>query len=525
MPFFDFHIHPVLKSLFSDEVPAQGLKKLSPWVKIDERNIPFLLKCCTDFQYILQSQGNLAQLCFNDCNLVCVALYIPEKDMLTDQLLLDATGGPLSVYLQPGKLSEITNGNPYSILRNDDWITLTDAVNFGITNKKVKPIKTSADYNEPDTNTIHAVFSVEGCHTLTSALQHFDVNEILTNLDELRSKVSLLSLNLTHMENSPICNQAYGMQFLSNDGFKPVGNGISADGIAILEHCYAHKIMIDIKHMSLGARQQLYNLRSTAEFAAINQPVICTHAGFTGISMKEIPDYVYKSRASSAKGTTILWQGKPAKYGSALRPSFNASSINLYDEDIMNVLLSGGMIGLSLDKRILGFQDYDPDENGRDEYPLETEYISNGESAAFFGHAGIIDTGNAFENGKCLGWDDIQNGGSVNPGIGDYHLTYFMAHILHLITIAANNGYDVNKALTQVCIGSDFDGLINPVWCCGTADELLYLQQHFEQSFEDFANDSNVTLPADFSVKDLSNKLFFENGKNFVLARLDVLNA
>ncbi len=413
MPFFDFHIHPVLKCFFSDEGPGPNDHKLSPWVKIDDRYIPKLLKWCSDFEYILQSQGNLAQLCNNDCNLICVALYYPEKEILAAKLVGDGSKGPLGIYLQPAKLQTLIKGNPYGLLESDDWVTLTDAAKFGITDKKVKPLKTREDYVEGDTNTVHAVFSVEGCHTLTSALQHFDVNEVLANLDDLRGKVSLLSLNLTHMENSPFCNQAFGMQFLPSDGFKPMGNGISADGLTITKHCYENKIMIDIKHMSLIARLQLYAVRNTAGYAAINQPVICTHAGFTGISVKEIKDYVWTKDNYSAT-CTVVKQGKPKKYGENLKPAFNASSINLYDEDIIEILQSGGMIGLSLDKRILGFQDYEEDSESREDYPFEVEYISNAELTAFLGGPGEIILAQAFDDDKCIGWEDIQNGAPMN---------------------------------------------------------------------------------------------------------------
>ncbi len=127
MPFFDFHLHPTLKSLFSDNNAATGAKKLSPWTPIDKSKIPFLLRCCTEFAYILQSQGNLAELTASDCNLVCIALYIPEKDMLTDDLIQSSTDGPLSVYLQMDKVNTLIKGNPYQLLRTDDWATLTDA--------------------------------------------------------------------------------------------------------------------------------------------------------------------------------------------------------------------------------------------------------------------------------------------------------------------------------------------------------------------------------------------------------------
>ncbi|MEO8960561.1 MAG: hypothetical protein ABI325_01685 [Ginsengibacter sp.] len=144
-----------------------------------------------------------------------------------------------------------------------------------------------------------------------------------------------MSVNLTHMEQSPLCNQAFGMQFLSNEGFRPTRFKISGDGIRVIKHCYENKIMIDIKHLSLGSRQHLYELRNSVVFAGIKQPIVCIHAGFTGISLKEIPDYAFAIRKFPKKGYTVLWQGKPVKYGDSPRPCFNALSINLYDEDII----------------------------------------------------------------------------------------------------------------------------------------------------------------------------------------------
>lgn len=526
MPFFDFHIHPSLKSLFSENNPATHAQKFSPWAPLDKSKIPMLLKCCTDFQYILASQGNLTQLATNDCNLVCIALYIPEKDMLTADLVQQSTAGPLDMYLQAAKINAIINGNPYKILRTDDWPTLTNAAQFGVTDKRVKPIKTRADFNENDASTIHAVFSVEGCHTLSSLLQNFDLNTILANIDDLRSQVSLVSVNMTHMEQSPLCNHAFGMQFLSNDGFKPTGYRLTDGGIAVLKHCYQNKIMIDLKHLSLGSRQHLYELRSSPDFAGINQPLVCTHAGLTGLSYADIPDYIFAQKKFDNKGHTVLWQGKPVKYGDRPRPCFNAASINLYDEDIMQILQSGGMLGFSLDKRILGFQDFEEETSGRDDFPLETEYISNLEQNIFFG-TGNVTIGKAFTDNsdKVMKWDEIAAGGVVNPAVGFYHLKHFMAHVVHVMAVAGKNNYDVAAALNQLCIGSDFDGLINPVWCCETADSLAAFQSQFEDSFVSFAQSSGVALPGGFDVKSFSARLFYQNGRDFILKRLDVLNA
>jgi microsomal dipeptidase-like Zn-dependent dipeptidase len=367
---------------------------------------------------------------------------------------------------------------------------------------------------------------VEGCHNLSKQLQNIDVDTIISNHDDLRKKVSLISVNLTHIEQSPLCNQAFGMQFLSNEGFRPKGYKISDDGIRVLKHCYENKIMVDVKHLSLGSRQHLYELRRSPDFASINQPIVCTHAGFTGIGMAEIRDYVFALRSFDQKGYSVFWQGKPVKYGNSPRPCFNASSINLYDEDIMEILQSGGMIGLSMDKRILGYQEFERETAGRDDYPLETEYISNKEKTIFLG-SGRVTISKAFTDSfdKVMGWDEIEEGGLVNPMVSAYHLKHFMAHIVHVIALAQKNNYDVAAALNQLCIGSDYDGLINPVWVCETAYHLQNFKLEFEENFVAFAKDSSVNLPAGFDVEVFSQKLFFENGRDFVLNRLDLLNA
>ena len=521
MPFFDFHLHPTLKSMFS-EAP----EKLSPWIKIDIRKIPGMLRWCTEFQYILQSQSNLSQLIYNECNVVCMALYAPERAMLDNALILGQADGSLSSYLNKARLKKIINSQlqPYRDVVADDLNTLLNEGLFGVTDREIVLLDDPAKYDPTATNKLFVVFSVEGCHTFTSALRKFDVNEIINNLDDLRSKVPLISVNLTHIEQSKLCNHAFGMLFINDDIFRPTGKLISTEGFQIVKHCYQNNILIDVKHMSLGARDQLYRVRRSAEFANINQPVVCTHAGFTGISTAEIPDHILDYRQFK-KGYVLLKNGKPAKYGHSIRPSFNASSINLYDEDIIEILRSGGIIGLSLDKRILGFQESHGNANVNPQFPFEPEYISLQEQAYFFTKDEV---GQAFNDGKCIEWTEIEAAGAVNPLAADYHLRHFMAHIIHLIEVAKRNQYDANKALTQICIGSDFDGIINPVWCCDTVDELTYFKDLFERQFPDFvrecANANGVSLPAGFDLKKFSNQLFFENGKNFVLDRVTKLN-
>ena len=121
----------------------------------------------------------------------------------------------------------------------------------------------------------------------------------------------------------------------------------------------------------------------------------------------------------------------------------------------------------------------------------------------------------------CASWQDIKDGGLVLPNAGFQHLKHFMAHILHLVVVTGDNA---SQALKQVCIGSDFDGMINPIWCCESMDEIYHFKQDFKDAFKNFAKKSDVALPAGFDITEFCEDLFFRNGRDFVMQRLDILN-
>jgi microsomal dipeptidase-like Zn-dependent dipeptidase len=517
MPFFDFHIHPVLKSQFSEKTATT--EKFSPWEKVRRQDIPFIMRWCSEFQYILESQANLSQLVVNDCNLICAVLYIAERGMIDNGLIRGAAKGKLKRYLQEPRIDSIIASNPYQLLLNDDLKTLTDAAQFGVNDRKVKLLTKKTDYTETDTDTVHVVFTLEGLHTLCHGLRKYNKATILSNLDDLRSRLSLISVNPTHIEQSPYCNHAFAMPYFDDEIFKPTGNRIHTDGIDIIRHCYQNNILIDVKHMSLAARLHLYDLRQFNAFP-INPPLVCTHAGFTGISKDEIPDYIADYRRPAGKKYSQIFYGKPIMYGGNVAPPcFNPCSINLYDEDILAIINSGGMIGLSLDKRILGYQNYE--SNSPDNFPVEDEYVSYKEEALFLPATPGAEVGNAIVNDKCITWKDVKDGGIVQPSAGFQHLCHFMAHVLHLIVVTGPNAA---QALKQVCIGSDFDGLINPVWCCETTDDIYHFKQDFKDQFVSFARASGVALSAGFDITNFCEDLFFRNGRDFIMNRLDILN-
>lgn len=519
MAIFDFHLHPSMKTMFSTEED-----KVSPWEDITKSVVPALLEFCANFSDIICSQANLTQLIYNQGNIVVIALIAPERAMTTSKLLLNGSGNKkLKRLLSRAQLDLINaeTASPFQlVLDNLDKVLLNPA-RFGMPGKGVVPLQKKSDYKPDGKAQIFAAFSVEGPHSLADTYHKDDTTaaEAIKNLDILRSKVPVFSVNLAHIERFPFANHAYGMLFIPDEEFIPKANGISSKGLEFVKLCYERKVMIDIKHLSLGARQQLINdVRKVAEdFTDV--PIVCTHTGFAGISTSDIPDYMIYNGETEDKGYGKITWGKPKLYGfGESYTTFNPSSINLYDNEIMAVLISGGMIGLSLDLRILGVKEYasaaDPEPGN---FAEESEYISVQEKKLFT--KGKTKTGSKMQSDKCITDAERKNAQDSNNK-EDYHFYHFMSHVLHYIYVVTANEYDWELAKTQLCIGSDLDGVIDPIACCTDVRYLEDMKGRFKELFRPFAQDNNRALPAGFNVADFAERLFYRNGRDFVLGRL-----
>jgi len=130
--------------------------------------------------------------------------------------------------------------------------------------------------------------------------------------------------------------------------FKPVGRGITRLGMEVIRESLRkpNRILIDIKHMSLEARKQYYEILRN-EFASEKIPIIMSHGGVTGVSYDKMPVVKCKRCCRWTKVEYYRPQGLD-------KTKFNPWSINLYDEEIREIVNSEGLIGLELDARILG---------------------------------------------------------------------------------------------------------------------------------------------------------------------------
>jgi len=510
MPFFDFHCHPGIKPQFSD--PAS---KPSPWDFINAKlalSRDLNLSINKLFNEVLNSQSNLTQLLQNDVRLIGVILHAPEQKIglsLSEKKIVNKGSVNLINKIQ---LAYLATGVHSFELINEELRWLKEA-QPPIPGASFKVISKSTDFNEADSSTIYGAIIVEGLHCFFDDPNALDAKEnFLANFSLFTDTHTVVAINLCHMQQNPFCNHAHGIQFFTPSYFYPTRTGITPWGREIIQLMIDKNILVDMKHMSLKSRWELYSwFKDPDDETKFSQPIICTHAGTTGLSIRDRAKFLLNRPIDRG----LVYEVSYLKPQSIHDPEcyHNCSSINLYDEDIANIFLSGGIIGLSFDQRILGFADESVLPNVT--VPHDLEYISHMESDFFLGPNPTIlpvwpdDTG-------VWASEDFEN---LDPSLfAIMHRRFLVNNIIHILWVANNHpSIDIKKAAKQICIGTDFDGLINAIDCCRQADGLQQLKEDMRDGVIDLLQSQGIgTIDAD----ELLGDIFYNNGKNFVLNRI-----
>lgn len=398
---------------------------------------------------------------------------------------------------------------------------------------------------------MNLVFTVEGLHCLASDLKEGqfanDADKTIKNLDELLTEypIKIISINITHIDNSNqiFSNQAYAMDGMRVNGFqeaelRPTGNGLTAEGRKIIKALDERGILTDTKHMSVVARKEFYELRRRE---GITSPIVCSHGGLTGIwfdqAEEKFTDYILEARKIGEHQRFRL--GKPIKYKMGKvydQIGFNASTINLFNEDVKEIFDSNGLLGISLDQRVLGYSGV---------YKTGTGHVTNnvltGSAGIWSGINWVTDTefvslgefeDRGFRSGRPYGfaWRNCVDADALDKlinkninNVREIHFLHFAFHILHCMVLArqwdSRNGME--KMLCQtLCIGSDYDGMIESISSAKDSTEIHLLRKKFIKDFPNILKKNKVDLPQGLGIERVADRIFFENGRDFVLARL-----
>lgn len=521
--FFDLHLHPAMKTLFKSPD-----KQRSAWYTIKVAD--------GAFGHALGSQASLGQIAqVSGMNLICVPVYAPETPMMQQSLL---RLGAL-IYGKEMDLNRIKslgdNSVDYPQIHKEERKQLLrkpDAGDGDFANKKVKLLRQWSDYNPNDLDTIHILFSVEGGHNFYGAgNDEVDTDAMLQRFQDLIDEGFLvLYLTLAHLAPNVFLNHAYGMKIFPRGKFLPLDDGIALKPLPIavatakktnaydfFNLAHKHGVVLDIKHMSLRSRRQfLEHLKTNFH----DRPAFASHVGFTGFAKADIPKYCSDVTRINDPKYSCYKLVLDRKKGYLPNTWFNPNSINLFDEEILQILRTGGLVGLSMDARIMGIK---AGKKQTEDY----EFISFAELDEFglkLGDVkrtiGIADSTGNHEGVSVLDQDEMEEQEAEleeqmapNPTrFVALHLHYYINHILHLCKLSKEANF--SDVFHQTCIGSDFDGLISPLDCCRNVTEVPNFANALAHELPLAAAQANIELP--LPVDELIDRLFYRNAFEFL---------
>jgi microsomal dipeptidase-like Zn-dependent dipeptidase len=529
MRYFDLHVHPSTKSSLCQALTAWDEVKIyddAPgWIR--------------SFRNVIDSQANLTQLSASNYELIVAPLVGLEKAFARNLLIKNIL--PKHSALDKANIKGILDDHisyHQSFMR--DFNNLASSI--AARGDKAVLVKSAGDY---DATKLNVLISVEGAHCFDDG----GANDPVENFRTFRRQHRVFYFTLTHLSRANACNHAYGVRVkvslrgASTDEevddvefsamgtsreFAPWGKGFFQLGANLVKECYSQPkdevTLVDVKHMSFYARQYLYAMRAAHGWT--NIPLVASHMGVTGTSW-ENSTYVKRwARGSSPTKRLRFWRRKGL--GTTL---FNPWTINLYDEDILLILQSKGLIGVSFDQRIVGAGKIYPELFSHDELnahdalslyrylkksrknPDPEKYVPWNEAESG------IDNEESFRDGV----DDLFGEGDL-PEVSS--IASFINNLLHIIKVGLTNGYDgtqPNKVNVwdHVCIGSDLDGLV---------DSLDFAHDKFNSVtaknislfVERIRVDIKIMAAYDpgfnYQINDIDNKLeklFYSNGKDF----------
>jgi microsomal dipeptidase-like Zn-dependent dipeptidase len=223
------------------------------------------------------------------------------------------------------------------------------------------------------------------------------------------------------------------------------GTGLTALGKVVLrellDNSDGRRLLIDVKHMSQMCRQQYYTLLDD-EYAGQDIPVLASHGAVTGNSTD--------------------------------RQLFVDADINFYDEDLLRIARSGGLLGLQLDERRVGSQ------------------------AALRKARGHLLRRKILYNWAGLVWNQVR----------------------HVAELLDSHGL---FAWGTLALGTDFDGIVDPINGYWTHEQLPALSDYLLMHAHNYlAGNPPLTLKTnrDISEEEVVSRIMADNAMAFLLKYL-----
>jgi len=316
-------------------------------------------------------------------------------------------------------------------------------------------IQQARSHAEKGIRTICIVPTIEGLHVLNTDLEaEPSEDRFLASLRKLKQwDHPPFFITVAHHFWNHICGHSPSLTpMVSNfiDQSEGLGGGITNLGRAVLREMLSAasgpRILPDLKHMSPLARKELYALRRDGSLGSPDFPMLFSHAACNGLRSSDNP-------VPGDLPTTA---------------SLNQASINLYDEEIVEIARSGGLIGLQLDERRI----VSAEARKRVRHSLLRHKVMHYRSE--------------------LLWNQVQ-------------------HIAEVLDREGLFAWDC------MAIGSDFDGIIDSLNGFWTAEEIPYLADFLERHAYNYMQRPNLSESSNIIPPDqIIGRLFSGNGHRFM---------
>ncbi|MEM8568682.1 MAG: hypothetical protein AAGF85_19655, partial [Bacteroidota bacterium] len=469
------------------------------------------------------SQSDMRRLAKGNFQLIFCALHPPEQqilftnagDLLDDIVdtaaaqVISIPKGKIDQYRQPEydhfkqldtELKRLTLGQSLSRKLTIDG--KRRKCSFKVV-KDFSEVKEIIDFNaaQDDEYKIAVVLTVEGLHALGRGHVDFDghnphnVNdqEFMLRLDRLKGLTNddghgwshtPIVMNITHAFDNSICGHAQALAKLMREKLfkyaeefgpntislnKPLsefGQKVIKRMLNIDDNPAGKRILPDIKHMSTATRRDYYQIIDTHNQANPDDilPVIMSHAAVNGKPLLSESNYNPEDQDNEYDQSE----------------TFNPWSINLYDDEIIRIHETKGLIGLIMDQRVL---------------------------------AG----GEKIKQLKCRLDEESYDGMNPFEGLTKDEAWFKLVfdQILHIVNVVKNSNTTVDKknVWDRICIGSDFDGQIDPINAFKKATDFYDYRDELADCLD---KPENTQLKLGLTTDEIVHKICFENVFEFI---------
>lgn len=469
----DLHCHPAMKPLGkSFKRRLKGKNNSNPRRKnsIWKYNPPSVADKLLNYLAGLTkfSQANFTAVVKGGVDVICVSLYPIEKEFFSNNLpdgSIETIAANFATGIGRKRVKRIINISDYyeDLMLERDFYEQLDGKEVSIANGtfKYKLVNSFAEIEEARATeedahkTICVIFTIEGLHVLNSDLNApVDEVQILANVDKLK--------NWNHPPffvgvAHHFWNHLCGHAKSISAPMDQQINQIDGmdEGFTELGEKVLHKLLDQNSGKQILLDIKHMSVKSRARYYEIKE---------NNPAYRELPIIVSHGAANGYQSFDDKTLG-----GSDVVSKLNHADINVFNSEIILISKTGGIIGIQLDERRLGNEESIKEIKKTMRRSKILHYRSE------------------------LVWNQVQ-------------------HIAQVLDQAGLPAWDC------MAIGTDFDGIIDPLNGYWTAEELPYLESYLERHIYNYLKENNFQLAENNLAADkIIRKIMSENAEQFLV--------